>query len=688
MKKSLLLLLAGFAIVVVAGCDKSNTDVAKKLAELERQHREALEQKQLLERQLADQLLASERDAIERERMRIEDERAALEQEKGAEAAAKQQALAVREQELANREGKLEGRATALEDQQQDLQQREQLLSGRELELAGREAIPEADTPPADTLPVTDYGTFYDGLASYGSWFESPDYGYVWQPAVVRTVGWRPYVDGTWVCTDHGWTWISNEPFGWACYHYGRWALLRGRGWIWVPGDQWAPAWVCWRESGSHIGWAPLPPETLGWRDCTWDASVETRFGISAGWFNFVAINHFSSPIRRHCLPVAQNPEFWQHTTNITNIRCRERNVFVGGPRYQDICRSLGRPAPYYQLNLNHHQRPDRDPLAMRPQRSGNQLTIAAPAIHANWNAALRPTRVRGQLQDVAIERAKPLDQEVVSHFRQKREQDRLQADQAMTELGGRDAFRQRRTQVLEANQQKDQQAEAQRGRTAGDARQRRDEAANQQKDQQAEAQRGRTADETRQRRDDTAKQQKDQQAEAQRQRALDETRQRRDDTAKQQKDQQAEAQRQRALDETRQRQAEAAKQQKDQQAEAQRQRALEDARQRQADTAKQQKDQQAEAQRQRALEDARQRQQEQLQRQAEEANQQRQRAAEDARQRQQEQARQRQAEEANQQRAQQAEQQRQRGAEEARQRQQEETKKRDEDSRERRSGR
>ncbi|MEI6607762.1 MAG: DUF6600 domain-containing protein, partial [Verrucomicrobiota bacterium] len=455
MKRSSLLLLVLPAILALAACDKTNPATEKKLAELELQNRETVEQKQQLERQLADQQLASERDAIERERSRIDDERAALEQAQGAEAAAKQAALATREQALAKREGNLEGLESAVESKQQILDQRDQALSGRELEAAGREAIaePEPSAPFPEGQPVADYGTFYDSLAAYGSWLETPTYGYVWQPAAVRSAGWRPYLDGRWVCTNHGWTWLSNEPFGWACYHYGRWALLHERGWIWVPGDQWAPAWVCWRGSNTHIGWAPLPPETLGWRDCTWDSSVETRFGIAVGWFNFVAITHFSNPLRHHCLSVAQNNEFWQRTSNITNIRCHERNVFVGGPGYQDISHSLGRPAPYYQLNLNRGPQPGHDPLALRPQLSGHQLSMAAPAIHADWNAALRPTRVRGQLEKAAIQRPAPLAQEVTDHFRQHREQDRLQADRALTQLGGGPGFNQRRTQVLETNQ-------------------------------------------------------------------------------------------------------------------------------------------------------------------------------------------------------------------------------------------
>ena len=59
----------------------------------------------------------------------------------------------------------------------------------------------------------------------------------------------------------YGWTWVSNEPFGWATYHYGRWAYSNRLGWVWVPGTQWAPAWVAWRGSDDHLAWAPLPPD-------------------------------------------------------------------------------------------------------------------------------------------------------------------------------------------------------------------------------------------------------------------------------------------------------------------------------------------------------------------------------------------------------------------------------------------
>jgi hypothetical protein len=75
--------------------------------------------------------------------------------------------------------------------------------------------------PPAGE-PVT-IDTFFDALSPYGEWVEHPDYEYVWIPNEVPG-DWRPYTVGQWVWTDdYGWYWESDENFGWAVYHYGRW---------------------------------------------------------------------------------------------------------------------------------------------------------------------------------------------------------------------------------------------------------------------------------------------------------------------------------------------------------------------------------------------------------------------------------------------------------------------------------
>jgi hypothetical protein len=119
---------------------------------------------------------------------------------------------------------------------------------------------------------VQSVGVFYDALAPYGEWIWQDEYGWVWSPYGV-SVGWRPYSDGHWVYTDQGWLWESDLPWGWAAFHYGRWYHSPAHGWLWVPGSEWAPAWVEWRSGGGYFGWAPLPPRAefsygggLSWR--------------------------------------------------------------------------------------------------------------------------------------------------------------------------------------------------------------------------------------------------------------------------------------------------------------------------------------------------------------------------------------------------------------------------------------
>src|SRR5207248_814128 len=164
-------------------------------------------------------------------------------------------------------------------EQQQQLSQRQADLDAREKALAEKENVAATPSPEQRVesesiesrsrvlesrggAPTGGYSTFYTKLEPYGAWLETSDYGYVWQPRQAESSrSWRPYTTGRWVYTDAGWTWISEEPFGWATYHYGRWTRLGGVGWVWVPGNQWAPAWVSWRKSNDYVGWAPLPPE-------------------------------------------------------------------------------------------------------------------------------------------------------------------------------------------------------------------------------------------------------------------------------------------------------------------------------------------------------------------------------------------------------------------------------------------
>ncbi len=66
--------------------------------------------------------------------------------------------------------------------------------------------------------------TGYEDLDEYGDWSYVAGYGPCWRPRAV-VVGWAPYRFGHWVYVGPwGWTWVEDEPWGFAPFHYGRWA--------------------------------------------------------------------------------------------------------------------------------------------------------------------------------------------------------------------------------------------------------------------------------------------------------------------------------------------------------------------------------------------------------------------------------------------------------------------------------
>ncbi len=97
--------------------------------------------------------------------------------------------------------------------------------------------------------------TFYQALLPYGHWLTIYGGVTVWHPVFVPE-NWHPYTEGCWVWTQWGWYWVSDEPFGWIVYHYGRWYYDNFYGWIWFPDNEWGPAWVEWRSDDEVIGLA------------------------------------------------------------------------------------------------------------------------------------------------------------------------------------------------------------------------------------------------------------------------------------------------------------------------------------------------------------------------------------------------------------------------------------------------
>ncbi len=132
----------------------------------------------------------------------------------------------------------------------------------------GADGDSPADDQPVDASPsaLTD---FRAALDPYGSWVEDPNNGTVWVPSP-DVVGddFAPYSTAGHWAYDDDYLWVSDYDWGWAPFHYGRWAYAGGLGWEWIPGRRYAGAWVSWRYGvgeWGYVGWAPRSP-TWGWR--------------------------------------------------------------------------------------------------------------------------------------------------------------------------------------------------------------------------------------------------------------------------------------------------------------------------------------------------------------------------------------------------------------------------------------
>jgi Family of unknown function (DUF6600) len=184
---------------------------------------------------------------------------------------------------------------------------------------------------------------FYADLAPYGAWVWVEGPGWVWSPSNVQA-GWRPYEMGHWVLTDYGWTWDSDENVGWVVYHYGRWHDDPYRGWVWVPGTEWGPAWVAWHEGGGWVGWAPLPYQ-VGWQagvGLNW-GGVNINVALGASSWHFVeARNMVDVGMYNHYAPVNRNVTLIQNTTNVTNYTYIDNRIVNNGVPPQKIGRAVG----------------------------------------------------------------------------------------------------------------------------------------------------------------------------------------------------------------------------------------------------------------------------------------------------------------------------------------------------------
>jgi len=205
---------------------------------------------------------------------------------------------------------------------------------------------------PSVDIEIRADSDFYEPLAPQGEWVTIGSYGRCWRPGHVAR-DWRPYCNGNWELTDAGWYWVSDEPWAWATYHYGRWDFADQYGWYWVPQTQWAPAWVSWHEGGGYVGWAPLQPSVT--------ISVGGYVGFNQSripqrGYVFVKQGQFLEPIRP-TIVVANNTTIINKTTIISNTRIVNKTVINGGPATAVVEKASGRKVQPVQVQeLRHKQ--------------------------------------------------------------------------------------------------------------------------------------------------------------------------------------------------------------------------------------------------------------------------------------------------------------------------------------------
>jgi hypothetical protein len=214
--------------------------------------------------------------------------------------------------------------------------------------------------------------TGYEDLDEYGDWSYVAGYGPCWRPRAV-VVGWAPYRFGHWVYVGPwGWTWVEDEPWGFAPFHYGRWASVNG-GWFWVPGPVvvrpvWAPALVAFVgggpgfrfSAGVGVGWFPLAPGEV----------YLPGYHVSRRYVNNVNITNTTVSVTK--------------VTNVYNTVIVNRNTTINRVTYVNQHVNNGVTVVSHEAFVNAR------PVAQNVMRVDQREIAAAPVSHV---AAAEPVR-------------------------------------------------------------------------------------------------------------------------------------------------------------------------------------------------------------------------------------------------------------------------------------------------------
>lgn len=155
-----------------------------------------------------------------------------------------------------------------------------------------------------------------------GEWIYDDYLGYVWRPFyndAYPSGVWQPYLYGHWTSFDGRLYWVPDEAWGWVPYHLGVWHWDEKKGWLWIPGSAFSPAWVDWAFffGGQYCSWRPWSLWDYWWEiqgfDDSWRVMSFWGHPQSLGSLNRQSIETFLDSVRTNSIVVP-----WQYSDYAT----------------------------------------------------------------------------------------------------------------------------------------------------------------------------------------------------------------------------------------------------------------------------------------------------------------------------------------------------------------------------------
>ena len=266
-----------------------------------------------------------------------------------------------------------------------------------------QQPAPNAGYQQSAVQPPVGFNDFYNQLSPYGSWVNIAPYGQVW---IANVPNFQPYyTKGYWTYTTYGWTWVSDYPWGWAPFHYGRWGYHNSYGWYWVPGYVWGPAWVAWGSGSDMYGWAPLMP------GMNFGVTLSMNLFPSSYWTFMPGRYMGMTNIGNYYVNRSRNVTIIKNTTIINNYGTENNRRYTMGPSATEVQRYTGRTIqPMRVTNVSDNRSAGVGSNELRVYRpvtrtdspsSNNRTTTSAP--ENNNNRTVTPqTRTQQPQQPAA----------------------------------------------------------------------------------------------------------------------------------------------------------------------------------------------------------------------------------------------------------------------------------------------